>query len=444
MGIRFCRQLQCQNTVGTYTCGCRQGFERVVADNLREYACADIDECLNKYTCPKNAVCQNQEGDYKCICDSGFEGETCSDTDECSISNTTCDANADCKNTPGDFECACRKGFFGTGQECVKGQCQDSVCADNKRCTSLTTISCICKDGFVSGLNDTCKDLDECSSTNDCDINAKCINVPGSFLCECADGFYGNGITCLPGDCIESDCPANEQCVNPRRSDCECKEGFYRDESNSCVDVDECEATNNCHQNAACSNTEGSYYCACETGFFGTGFSCLEGMCNDAFCPGNRTCSSPTSSCNCPEGLEKNGTYCFDIDECSRGTHDCLKRSYCVNEVKTYSCTCLAGYNDKRTINDQIHCTNLDLMVCHLTDQVFECACKDGFNENVDGTCTDIDECIAGTHDCSKDSTCVNDIGNFICDVDECAFGIHNCASGVKCINTYASFTCEE
>ena len=85
MDIRFCRQLQCQNTVGTYTCGCRQGFKRVVADNNQEYACADIDECLNRYICPKDSVCRNLEGGYECTCNSGFEGETCSDIDECSI-----------------------------------------------------------------------------------------------------------------------------------------------------------------------------------------------------------------------------------------------------------------------------------------------------------------------------------------------------------------------
>ena len=57
MGIRFCRKLQCQNTIGTYTCGCRQGFEKVVSGN--EYACVDINECENERTCPLKADCKN-------------------------------------------------------------------------------------------------------------------------------------------------------------------------------------------------------------------------------------------------------------------------------------------------------------------------------------------------------------------------------------------------
>ena len=259
MNIKFCRQLQCRNTVGSYTCGCREGFKKVVASNMQEYACADIDECWNKYICPKNAVCENGQGDYKCICDSGFAGETCSDIDECSTNNTICDENADCNNSPGTFECVCQPGFFGTGQKCERGQCQDSVCAANKRCMSLSTIDCVCVDGFTEGVNDTCEDIDECLLPNDCDVNAECTNSIGSYTCNCMDQFYGSGTTCLEGDCIDSNCPANEQCVTPR-SDCHCKNGFYRDESKKCIDIDECEITNDCHRNAACINTLGSFF----------------------------------------------------------------------------------------------------------------------------------------------------------------------------------------
>ena len=30
-------------------------------------------------------------------------------------------------------------------------------------------------------------DIDECS-LNECDNNAKCVNTPGSFYCECIEG----------------------------------------------------------------------------------------------------------------------------------------------------------------------------------------------------------------------------------------------------------------
>ena len=41
-------------------------------------------------------------------------------------------------------------------------------------------------------------DLDECSEGLDnCGIHARCINVVGSYLCECENGYIGNGTSCL-------------------------------------------------------------------------------------------------------------------------------------------------------------------------------------------------------------------------------------------------------
>ena len=42
------------------------------------------------------------------------------------------------------------------------------------------------------------------------------------------------------------------------------------------ADIDECAdpAANNCGENAACSNTEGSFSCACNAGYTGDGVTC--------------------------------------------------------------------------------------------------------------------------------------------------------------------------
>ena len=41
------------------------------------------------------------------------------------------------------------------------------------------------------------------------------------------------------------------------------------------ADVNECEAgTADCHDNADCANTKGSYNCSCKTGFTGNGTNC--------------------------------------------------------------------------------------------------------------------------------------------------------------------------
>ena len=40
------------------------------------------------------------------------------------------------------------------------------------------------------------------------------------------------------------------------------------------IDVNECEDSHNCDLNANCTNTEGSYDCACHEFFFGDGLTC--------------------------------------------------------------------------------------------------------------------------------------------------------------------------
>ena len=40
---------------------------------------------------------------------------------------------------------------------------------------------------YLSLFTQTFTDIDECS-LGECDQNAKCIDVPGSFYCECIEG----------------------------------------------------------------------------------------------------------------------------------------------------------------------------------------------------------------------------------------------------------------
>lgn len=41
-----------------------------------------------------------------------------------------------------------------------------------------------------------CVDIDECSGTNICDVNADCYNELGGYSCRCRSGFVGNGYAC--------------------------------------------------------------------------------------------------------------------------------------------------------------------------------------------------------------------------------------------------------
>ena len=39
-------------------------------------------------------------------------------------------------------------------------------------------------------------DIDECSSENECDVNARCCNTIGSYNCICKKGYGGGGRNC--------------------------------------------------------------------------------------------------------------------------------------------------------------------------------------------------------------------------------------------------------
>ncbi|XP_067092581.1 nidogen-1 [Osmerus mordax] len=145
--------------------------------------------------------------------------------------------------------------------------------------------TCECSAGFI-GDGRTCHDIDECRETPQiCGLHAICNNHPGTFRCECLDGyqFASDGQTCIevnrPVDhCSDEshNCDIRERarCSYTGGSAfiCSCLPGFVGDGRN-CQDVDECQP-GRCHQDAECYNTQGSFTCQCRPGFYGDGFYC--------------------------------------------------------------------------------------------------------------------------------------------------------------------------
>ncbi|XP_056616657.1 nidogen-1 [Triplophysa dalaica] len=145
--------------------------------------------------------------------------------------------------------------------------------------------TCECATGFT-GEGRACYDVDECrESPQICGPHAICNNQPGTFRCECLDGFQfaSDGRTCVevlrPVDPCQTgthdcDIPERARCSYTGGSSyiCSCLQGFMGD-GRTCRDIDECHG-NQCHENAFCTNTAGSFTCQCNAGYYGDGYHC--------------------------------------------------------------------------------------------------------------------------------------------------------------------------
>eukprot|EP00057_Strongylocentrotus_purpuratus_P022288 XP_011676762.1 PREDICTED: fibropellin-3-like [Strongylocentrotus purpuratus] len=209
-------------------------------------------------------------------CAAGWYGANCDlDIDECGRGNP-CLNGASCINTPGSYTCECADGYTGNNCESGIGGCAA---------------------GWYGANCDL--DIDECGRGNPCLNGASCINTPGSYTCECADGYTGNNCESGIGGCAA---------------------GWYG--ANCDLDIDECGRGNPCLNGASCINTPGSYTCECADGY--TGNNCETGI---------GGCAAGWYGANCD----------LDIDECGRG-NPCLNGASCINTPGSYTCECADGY----------------------------------------------------------------------------------------------------
>lgn len=359
-----------------FECVCNEGFE---GDGLE---CNDIDECeLELDTCDENADCTNIPGSYECDCSMGYigDGETCMDIDECADGSDTCDPNATCSNEVPGFSCTCLAGFEGDGMTCAD---IDECDRDLDNCSPLA--GCInqpggfacgsCPAGYndVNGDGTSCVDINECDAgTAACDAAAECINLEGSYECgPCPSGYIdvnGDGTQCddineCASGAANCDDPLRARCINePGSFSCECRDGWTGD-GETCTDINECtDDSDDCHGNAFCTNLPGSFACTCNSGFTGDGVNscanvdeCASDSTNQ--CDPNATCQDliGTYTCDCNDGWRGNGFTCTNIDECSEGSDNCDENATCTDEPGSFTCACDDGY-----VGDGVDCDRI-------------------------------------------------------------------------------------
>uniref|UniRef100_A0A665X3K6 Fibrillin 1 n=1 Tax=Echeneis naucrates TaxID=173247 RepID=A0A665X3K6_ECHNA len=444
----LCQGGLCINTFGSFQCECSRGYTL----NTETRVCEDINECERPGICGPGQ-CYNTIGNYTCICPVDYMqvngGNNCMDMRKSYCyrnfysDNGTCDGeltfnmtkkmcccsynigrawNKPCEQCPvpstDDFAILCgseRPGYYidiTTGRvididECreIPGVCESGVCIN-----MIGSFRCECPIGFI--YNDKlliCEDIDECQNGPVCQQNAACLNMPGSYRCDCKPGYrFSPTGQCLDrNECIESPGICNPgQCIDTLGSyRCICPNGFKttRDQS-MCVDVDECERQP-CG-NGTCKNTVGSYNCLCYPGF-----------------------------------QNSHNSDCIDVDECSTQRGLC-RNGHCINTVGTFLCVCNDGYEltlDGRLCADINECAvnpgTCGAGTCLNMDGSYRCICPPGYYLHEE-TCEDIDECSQSPEICTF-GTCSNTEGSFTC---LCPEGFQLSASGRRCLDIRVNY----
>ncbi|XP_069142065.1 stabilin-2-like [Argopecten irradians] len=277
-------------------------------------------------------TCLEQIQIPKC-CD-GYWGQNC---DRCpGVHGIVCSGHGECNDTmTGTGECQCHDNFQGyaceqcanetmygrncdNACECVNGVCDGGVLGNGE---------CFCDSGYEGPRCDQW--IEECSNIS-CDENSRCVNVHGYVMCSCNHGYIKSSI------------------------------------NNTCEEINECERSPLCNENATCTPTGPMQYnCTCRDGFHGDGYACMaidpcqvdNGGCvqNSSLCvftgPGKR-------ECQCLPGFEgyTEGFGCNLIDVCVFNSSHCHEHAICrTTGPRRFECVCKEGYG-----GDGIQCyTNI-------------------------------------------------------------------------------------
>ncbi|XP_048473898.1 adhesion G protein-coupled receptor E2-like isoform X2 [Rhincodon typus] len=181
---------------------------------------------------------------------------------------------------------------------------------------------------------------------------------------------------------------------NERATGQPCADGYIRDTNGTCVDKDEC-LSDPCGPNTICHNTEGSFYCTCNRGFYSTSIDRQFAGKNESYCKDYNECETTTTTCGnnaschnnagsfyctCHEGFARAsgertftgyGKGCQDVNECH--SSPCGSHANCTNTVGSYICTCDPGFISSSG-GSRMHRTDTCIKFDCSSDEVAKCS----------------------------------------------------------------------
>ena len=394
-----------------------------------------------------------------------FGGPICSDDlNECLLETDNCGGNATCTNLQGGFSCACNTNYEGDGvicalKSCVLGETADEWtidCNGHGNATGLAeSCGCICESGWEG---DNCEtNIDECVVGSDCLDYHVCVDLPGSYSCNCKTGFEASGTdsndndvcecpagleliasTCLScpvgetnptpdGTCQPAICPTDSVVKTSgfdstleynNVANCEvCAAGYFSNDPVATVcDASDCVTSTDDSKDG----TDGFFYCE-----YGT----ITGTTGACFC----NCNSGFSGLNCDEcvaGSGYNGSACVPCtntqandltthaapcadQQCAAGfgvNTDSFDFSLDPTDVNTANCESCTGNQASPAgngvcitqvcgDNEEVVSVGFDFSLDPTSSNANCGPCAAGFKSSagVDPTCVDIDECVERT-----------------------------------------------
>lgn len=203
------------------TCICDQGW----TTNGTGVECAtDVNECESHQgnACSTNpkVECINLPGSFRCgQCPTGYEGDgyTCSDINECTISNGGCNSLVSCQNTVGSRICGpCPPGYQGDGITCTwRGSCSMNYCHPSARCIEqISGAQCNCPDGMDGdgiGIHGCYVPTGNNNSSiscanNPCGAHGTCHTLRLGYTCICQKGYGGSHCDDTTDACASHPC----------------------------------------------------------------------------------------------------------------------------------------------------------------------------------------------------------------------------------------------
>ena len=103
--------------------------------------------------------------------------------------------------------------------------------------------------------------------------NTTCNNTEGSYICACHSGYSGDGFNCTSMQTFNFYSRYRSYTYILVKKKAQQRFVICSILFPQIVDVDEC-TSKPCHANATCNDTEGSYMCACHSGYSGDGVNC--------------------------------------------------------------------------------------------------------------------------------------------------------------------------